>query len=66
MRKSITLAFASAGIAACSTAPQEAPDNTPANPTAVLETVVTSGGILGYLPFETTTPRARERFPGFS
>jgi hypothetical protein len=57
MRKSITLAFASAGIAACSTPPQEAPDTTPANPTAVLETVVTSGGIMGYLPFETNEKR---------
>jgi hypothetical protein len=57
MRKSVTLAFASAGIAACSTPPPQAPDNTPTRPTAVLETVVTSGGIMGYLPFQSTDKR---------
>ena len=49
------IAITAAGLAACA-APQ-AVDNTPENPTAVLETVVTNGGIAGMFPFEVTEKR---------
>jgi len=59
MRKLIIFAIA-AGVAACSTImpqPASAPDDSPTNPTAVLETHVINGGIMGYLPFERTEKR---------
>jgi hypothetical protein len=59
MRKLIIFAIA-AGVAACSNLmPQtaSAPDDSPTNPTAVLETHVINGGIMGYLPFERTEKR---------
>jgi hypothetical protein len=46
-----TIAITTAGLAACAT-PPAAVDNTPENPTAVLETVVVNGGINGMFPFE--------------
>jgi hypothetical protein len=50
LRNSIAIA-AAAGLAAC--AAQQAPvDNSPENPTAVLETLVVNGGIAGMFPFE--------------
>lgn len=51
------LTFAAAGVAACAGAPQPEPDNSPANPTAVLETRVSSSGLGGAFPFETTQRR---------
>jgi hypothetical protein len=51
------LTFAAAGLAACAGAPQPELDNSPANPTAVLETRVSSSGIGGAFPFETTQKR---------
>ncbi|HEY6280562.1 MAG TPA: hypothetical protein VIW72_02045 [Burkholderiales bacterium] len=59
MRKLIIFAIA-AGVAACSTImpqPAPAPDDSPTNPTAVLETHVINGGIMGLLPFESTEKR---------
>ncbi len=59
MRKLIIFAIA-AGVAACSNLmPQKAPepDNSPTNPTAVLETHVINGGVMGFLPFESTEKR---------
>jgi len=59
MRKLIFFAIA-AGVAACSSmSSQKAaePDNSPTNPTAVFEIHVINGGILGYLPFESTEKR---------
>lgn len=59
MGKWLCFAIAAAGICACSSTPQQAPvaDATPVNPTAVLETQVSSGGIMGAFPFETTEKR---------
>jgi hypothetical protein len=51
------LTFAAAGLAACAGTPQPEPDDSPANPTAVLETRVSSSGIGGAFPFETTQKR---------
>jgi len=51
-----TIAVAVAGLAACA-APAPVVDNTPENPTAVLETVVINGGIAGMFPFEMTEKR---------
>jgi len=51
MRTRIVIAVA-AGIAGCAQPPVV--DNTPENPTAVFETVVSSSGIAGMFPFETT------------
>jgi hypothetical protein len=54
MRKLIIFAIA-AGVAACSTtqkAPE--PDTSPTNPTAVIETHVNNGGVLGIASFEST------------
>ena len=59
MRKLIIFAIA-AGVAACSDMmPQKAPepDNSPTNPTAVFETHVINGGIMGFLPFDSTEKR---------
>src|SRR5712691_8491688 len=58
MRKLII--FAIAGVAACSNLmPQKAPepDNSPTNPTAVFETHIVNGGVMGVLPFESTEKR---------
>ena len=54
MKRSI--AITAAGLAACA-AQQPVVDNTPENPTAVLETVVVNGGIAGMFPFEMTEKR---------
>jgi hypothetical protein len=59
MRKLIIFAI-SAGVAACSDMmPQKAaePDNSPTNPTAVFETHVVNGGVMGFLPFDSTEKR---------
>lgn len=59
MRKLIIFAIA-AGVAACSNLmPQtaSAPDDSPTNPTAVLETHVVNGGVMGVFPFESTEKR---------
>lgn len=45
--------FISICIAGCATKPVE-PDNSPLNPTAVIERQVTNNGIKGFFPFETT------------
>jgi hypothetical protein len=44
----------SAVIAACATKPVNVADNTPLNPTAVIEQQVVSNGIKGFFPFENT------------
>jgi hypothetical protein len=44
----------SAGVAGCATSPLHVPDNTPLNPTAVIEHQVTSYGIKGLFPFDST------------
>ena len=44
----------SAGIAGCATKPLNVADNTPLNPTAVIEQQVASNGIKGFFPFEST------------
>ncbi len=57
MRKLIIFAIATT-VAACSTtqkAPE--PDNSPTNPTAVFETHIVNGGVMGVLPFESTEKR---------
>jgi hypothetical protein len=57
MRKSISITITAASVAACSTLspqPAPAPDDSPTNPTAVLETHVINGGIMGFLPFDST------------
>jgi hypothetical protein len=41
-------------LAGCASQPQPAADGTPQNPTAVFETRVSSSGIAGVFPFETT------------
>lgn len=59
MRKLIIFAIA-AGVAACSNLmPQKAPapDDSPTNPTAVFESHVINGGVMGFLPFESTEKR---------
>jgi hypothetical protein len=43
-----------AAIAACATKPIDVVDNTPLNPTAVIEHQVISNGIKGFFPFEST------------
>ena len=55
MRSPIAIAVAAAA-AGCA-APPPAVDNTPENPTAVFETRVSSTGIAGMFPFETTEKR---------
>ena len=42
------------GIAGCATKPVNVVDNTPLNPTAVIERQVVNNGIMGFLPFEST------------
>lgn len=44
----------SVGIAGCATKPVNLVDNTPLNPTAVIEQQVVSNGIKGFLPFESS------------
>lgn len=44
----------SVGIAACAIKPVTVDDNTPLNPTAVIEQHVINNGIKGFLPFEST------------
>jgi hypothetical protein len=59
MLKLIIFAIA-AGVAACSNLmPQKAsaPDDSPTNPTAVFESHVINGGVMGFLPFESTEKR---------
>lgn len=53
MRTYIAIAVAAAA-AGCASQPQPVVDNTPENPTAVFETAVSSTGIAGMFPFETT------------
>jgi hypothetical protein len=48
-----SIAIAAVGLAACAQQPQQV-DNTPENPTAVMETLVVNGGIAGMFPFEMT------------
>lgn len=55
MRNTTAVAVAAA-LAGCA-APKPAVDNTPENPTAVFETKLSSSGIAGYFPFETTEKR---------
>jgi hypothetical protein len=54
LRTRIAIAFTAAAAAGCSSQPQQPVDNTPENPTAVFETLVSSSGIAGMFPFETT------------
>jgi len=54
MRTRIILAIVAASAMACSSQPV---DESPANPTAVFETTVSSSGIAGMFPFETTSKR---------
>ena len=44
----------SVGIAGCATKPVEMVDNTPLNPTAVIEKHVVNNGIKGFFPYEST------------
>ena len=55
MRNTTAVAVAAA-LAGCA-APKAVEDTTPPNPTAVFETTVSSSGIAGMFPFETTTKR---------
>lgn len=55
MQRNLLVAIAiSAGIAGCATKPADVADNTPRNPTAVIEQQVSSNGIKGFFPFEST------------
>jgi hypothetical protein len=53
LRKIVLLA----ALAGCASQPQPVADNTPQNPTAVFETRLSSSGIAGAFPFETTEKR---------
>jgi hypothetical protein len=53
----ITTIAALAALAGCATPPPPAADNTPQNPTAVFETKMSSSGLAGAFPFETTEKR---------
>lgn len=44
----------SVGIAGCATKPVNVVDNTPLNPTAVIERQIVNNGIMGFFPFEST------------
>jgi hypothetical protein len=46
------IAIVAASLAACSQAPHAPSDTSPANPTAVFETLIVNSGIFGALPFE--------------
>jgi hypothetical protein len=53
MKQRISIAAVAAALAGCAAQQVQAPvDNSPANPTAVVETLVTNGGIMGMFPFE--------------
>lgn len=55
MKQRISIAAVALALAACAAGQAVAPvDNSPSNPTAVVETVVTNGGIMGMFPFEAT------------
>jgi hypothetical protein len=55
MKQRIGIAAVACALAACAAQQAQAPvDDSPANPTAVIETVVTNGGIMGMFPFEAT------------
>jgi len=55
MKQRISIAPVALALAGCAAGQAVAPvDNSPANPTAVVETVVTNGGIMGMFPFEST------------
>jgi len=55
MKQCISIAALASALAACAAQQAQAPlDDSPANPTAVLETMVTNGGIMGMFPFEAT------------
>lgn len=54
IRIAVAAALAATG---CSTPPQQPADTTPENPTAVFETTVSSTGIAGLFPFESTEKR---------
>jgi hypothetical protein len=56
MQRKITLALAAA-VAGCAAEPPQPADDSPQNPTAVFETVVSSTGIAGMFPFEATEKR---------
>ena len=59
MRKAFVIALV-AGVAACSSmTPQKAPepDTSPTSSTAVFETHVSNGGVMGFSPFESTDKR---------
>jgi hypothetical protein len=52
-----TAIAAAAALAGCASQPQPVADNSPQNPTAVFETKLSSSGIAGNFPFETTEKR---------
>jgi len=55
MKQRISVAALACALAACAAEQAVAPaDNSPSNPTAVIETVVTNGGVMGMFPFEAT------------
>ncbi len=55
MKQRISIAALASALTACAAQQAQAPvDDSPANPTAVLETVVINGGIMGVFPFEAT------------
>lgn len=51
-RRLLALVFMSAAIAGCASKPVQVADNTPLNPTALIETHITNNGIKGLFPFE--------------
>jgi len=55
MRTRVIVAIAAASATACSTQPPV--DDSPANPTAVFESTISSSGIAGMFPFETASKR---------
>ena len=52
MYQRTSIAIAAASLAACASQAPQAPDTSPANPTAVFETLIVNGGIFGALPFQ--------------
>src|ERR1700682_249258 len=52
MYQRTSIAIAAASLAACASQAPQAPDTSPANPTAVFETLTVNGGIFGALPFQ--------------
>jgi len=55
MRLHNSIALCAAGLAACASQPAQQPlDDSPANPTAVQETLIVNGGLAGMFPFEMT------------